>query len=96
MQEKDSQLQQREKELEDELKSAESLFSEANKRLASALKGKDYSEASIAQGLLEIANEKLSKAAENLRSCRQHRKNSGSRKHKLLDAAIVHGKKPKS
>ena len=64
-QEKKRKLKQTEKDLQKEheehqfkLKAAEVLLSEANQRLADAVKSKDFNEVTVSQGLLEIAHKK--------------------------------------
>lgn len=57
--EKEKSLLQLNKEHEQDLRSAEKLFSEANERLKSAIKKKDFDQAGIAQGLIEVASKKM-------------------------------------
>ena len=62
-QEKKRKLKQTENDLQKEhqfkLKAAEVLLSEANQRLADAVKSKDFNEVAVSQGLLETAHKKM-------------------------------------
>ena len=55
-------MQSREKEQTEELEIRTSILTEANQKLKDALKNKDYKAASIAQALIESAEEKVSNA----------------------------------
>ena len=67
---------------------ANHVFAEANKRLASAIKKKDFVELDIAQGLLEVAKTDMDKVTAAVESCREQRQDIDSKRQKMLDNYI--------
>ena len=63
---------------------ANNLFKEANDRLSSAIKKKDFKEIDIAHALLDVARTKIDKATNALETCRKQRNDIESKKSKLI------------
>ena len=64
------------------------MFAEANKRLASAIKKKDFVELDIAQGLMEVAKVDLDRVTAAVESCREQRQSIDSKRQKMLENYI--------
>ena len=64
-------MQSQEKEYTEELEIGTSILTEANQKLKNALKNKDYKAASIAQALIESAEEKVSNAKNLMSNTRE-------------------------
>lgn len=83
----ENNLQKEHKEHQFKLKAAEALLSEANQRLADAVKSKDFNEVAVSQGLLEIVHKKM-KTAQGEMETWQKRRAFLDRKHmKMIDNA---------
>lgn len=93
-QEKKRKLKRTEKDLQKEheehqfkLKAAEVLLSEANQRLADAVKSKDFNEVTVSQGLLEIAHKKMKTAQGEMETWQKRRASLDSKRMKMIDNA---------
>lgn len=82
---KEKKLVKSDEESKDNLRRAETLFSEANSRLAKSIKNKDFDEAAVAQGLLDVAKNKMEECRKSLDECADKRKALDSRKRKIID-----------
>lgn len=83
--EKEKSLLQLNKEHEQDLRSAEKLFSEANERLKSAIKKKDFDQAGIAQGLIEVASKKMKETRHLIEKNRKNKEELDAKQKKLMD-----------
>ena len=88
-------LQSREKEQTEELKIRTSILTEANQKLKDALKNKDYKAASIAQALIESAEEKVSNAKNLMSDTREKQIKLQKRKQNMVDSYFSATKKKK-
>jgi len=78
-------IDEAEKQKDSELHIAKTLYEEVNERLSQAIKDKNFNEAAIAQGLLEVAKQKLEHAVEQTKECSNKRVELDKR---LLQASI--------
>ena len=85
---KEKEVKKTEEQLKSDLEKANHVFAEANKRLASAIKKKDFVELDIAQGLLEVAKTDMDKVTAAVESCREQRQDIDSKRQKMLDNYI--------
>ena len=70
---REKELMKAEKQKDSELHIAKTLYEEANERLSQAMKDKNFNKAAIAQGLLEVAKQKLEHAVEQTKECSNNR-----------------------
>jgi hypothetical protein len=82
--EKEKEVKKNEADLQEDMHKANSLFKEANDRLASAIKKKDFKEIDIAHALLDVARSKIEKATGALEACRSQRNDIECKKSKLI------------
>lgn len=85
LKEKTKKLDDLEKTYKKDLKVAEDLLSEANEKLAKALKKKDMHAASVSQAMLETAQNKMKNANKKLSEVRTDQKNVESRKRSNIE-----------
>ena len=52
---------------------AKTLYEEANERLAQAIQNKNFNEADVAQGFLEVAKKKMENAMDQSKQCSNER-----------------------
>ena len=71
--EQEKEVKKNEAGLQEDMHAANNLFKEANDRLASAIKKKDFKEIDIAHALLDVARTKIDKATNALETCRSQR-----------------------
>ena len=90
---KEKSLTEEDKRLRNDLKASEKLFEEASTRLKKAIKNKDFDEAGVAQGLIEVATNKMNVATNKMNDTRheidKNRKNKAeldSKRKKLLES----------
>ena len=74
-----------ETEHEAELKMAEKLFYESNKRLKAAIKAKNLEQVSIVQSLLDVATQKMESARKKMEDCRKKKDSIDVKRRKLRD-----------
>jgi len=79
---------QTEKELRYGITKAKNLFEEANRRLATAIQNKDFTEMTVAQGLLEIAKNDLDKATVSMEKSKEQRSEIDHKRQKLIDSCM--------
>ena len=92
---REKKLQSREKEQTEELEIRTSILTEANQKLKDALKNKDYKAASIAQALIESAEEKVSNAKNLMSDTREKQIKLQKRKQNMVDSYFSATKKKK-
>ena len=92
---REKKLQSREKEQTEELEIRTSILTEANQKLKDALKNKDYKAASIAQALIESAEEKVSNARNLMSDTREKQIKLQKRKQNMVDSYFSATKKKK-
>ena len=80
-------LQKEHEEHQSKLKAAEALLSQANQRLADAVKSKDFNEVAVAQGLLEIGHKKMKTAQSEMEAWQKRRASPDSKRMKMIDNA---------
>lgn len=73
---------------EEELRTAERLFLEANKRLQDAIKEKNMSEMTVVQGLLDVAKVKMEAARKKLEECRKEKEVVDSKRKMVMDRIV--------
>ena len=73
MSETENELMKSEKQKDSELQTAKTLYEEANERLAQAIQNKNFNEAAVAQGLLEVAKKKMDNAMDQSKLCSNKR-----------------------
>ena len=88
-------LQSQEKEHTEELEIGTSILIEANQKLKNTLKNKDYKAASIAQALIESAEEKVSNAKNLMSDTREKQIKLQRRKQNMVDNYFSAAKKKK-
>ena len=88
-------MQSQEKEHTEELEIRTSILAEANQKLKNALKNKDYKAASIAQALIESAEEKVSNAKNLMSDTREKQIKLQNRKQNMVDNYFSAAKKKK-
>ena len=88
-------MQSQEKERTEELEIGTSILIEANQKLKNALKNKDYKAASIAQALIESAEEKVSNAKNSMSDTREKQIKLQRRKQNMVDNYFSAAKKKK-
>ena len=71
--EREKELAKSEEFKDNELQRAKTLYEEANDRLLKAIKSKNLNEATVAQGLLEVAKKKMEDVIEQSRQCSSKR-----------------------
>ena len=71
--ETEQKLMKSEKHKESELQAVKNLYDEAKDRLSEAIKNKNFNQATVAQGLLEVAEKKMEHAMEQTRMCSSKR-----------------------
>ena len=86
--EKEKEVKKNEDQLKADLAKDNHAFAEANKRLASAIKKKDFVELDIAQGLMEVAKVDLDRVTAAVESCREQRQSIDSKRQKMLENYI--------
>lgn len=69
----------------DDMRLAEKLFEEANSRLKKALKDKNLDEAGIAQGLLDVAKNKMNATRQQMEKNRKERTELGMKRSRMLE-----------
>ena len=88
LKETEKELQKQHEEHQSKLKAAEALFSEANQRLADAVKSKDFkNKVVVAQGLLEIAHKEMKTAQSEMEDWQKRRASLDSKRLKMIDNA---------
>ena len=92
---REKKLQSQEKEHTEELEIGTSILTEANQKLKNALKNKDYKAASIAQALIESAEEKVSNAKNLMSDTREKQIKLQRRKQNMVDNDFSAAKKKK-
>ena len=70
---------------EEELRKAESLYSEASSRLQNAIKEKDMNEISVVQGLMNVASKKMESARRKLEDCRKDQVAIGTKRKRVVE-----------
>ena len=70
---------------EEELRKAESLYSEASSRLLNAIKEKDMNEMSVVQGLMDLASKKMESARRKLEDCRKDQVAIGTKRKRVVE-----------
>ena len=88
-------MQSQEKEHTEELEIGTSILTEANQKLKNALKNKDYKAASIAQALIESAEEKVLNAKNLMFNPREIQIRLQRRKQNMVDNYFSAAKKKK-
>ena len=88
-------LQSQEKERTEEVEIGTSILIEANQKLKNVLKNKDYKAASIAQALIESAEEKVSNAKNLMSDTREKQIKLQRRKQNMVDNYFSAAKKKK-
>lgn len=87
---REKELTKAEKRKDSELHIAKTLYEEANERLSQAIKDRNFNEAAIAQGLLEVAKQKLEHAVEQTKECSNKRVELDKNKKRLLEDYSKH------
>ena len=88
LEETEKELQKQHEENQSKLKAAEALFSEANQRLAEAVKSKDFkNKVVVAQGLLEIAHKEMKMAQSEMEDWQKRRASVDIKRLKMIDNA---------
>ena len=77
-----TEIDKSEKHKERELQAAKILYDEAKDRLSEAIKNKNFNQAPVAQGLLEVAEKKMEHAMEQTRMCSSKRTQLDTNKKK--------------
>ena len=88
-------MQSQEKEHTEELEVGTSILTKANQKLKNALKNKDYKAASIAQALIESAEEKVLNAKNLMFNPREIQIRLQKRKQNMVDNYFSAAKKKK-
>ena len=88
-------MQSQEKERTEEVEIGTSILIEANQKLKNVLKNKDYKAASIAQALIESAEEKVSNAKNLMSDTREKQIKLQRRKQNMVDNYFSAAKKKK-
>ena len=83
----ENDLQKEHEEHQFKLKAAEVLLSEANQRLANAVKSKDFHEVGVSQGVLEIAHKKMKTAQGEMETWQKRRASLDRKRMKMIDNA---------
>ena len=91
--EREKELAKSEEFKDNELQRAKTLYEEANDRLLKAIKSKNLNEATVAQGLLEVAKKKMEDVIEQSRQCSSKRSQLDKNKKRLLEGYSKHLKK---
>lgn len=86
-------LAEEDKKLGNDLKASEKLFEEANTRLKKAIKDKNFDEAGVAQGLIEVAKNKMNDIRHEMDKNRKNKAELDSKRKKLLENVSVTLKK---
>ena len=94
--ETEQKLMKSEKHKESELQAVKILYDEAKDRLSEAIKNKNFNQAPVAQGLLEVAEKKMEHAMEQTRMCSSKRTQLDTNKKRLLEDYSKHGSAKKS
>ena len=92
---REKKLQSQEKEHTEELEIGTSILTEANQKLKNTLKNKDYKAASIAQALIESAEEKVLNAKNLMFNPREIQIRLQKRKQNMVDNYFSAAKKKK-
>ena len=90
MSETENDLMKSEKQKDSELQTAKTLYEEANERLAQAIQNKNFNEAAVAQGLLEVAKKKMENAMDQSKLCSNKRTELDKSKKRLLEGYSKH------
>ena len=80
--ETEQKLMKSEKHKESELQAVQILYDEAKDRLSEAIKNKNFNQATVAQGLLEVAEKKMEHVMEQTRMCSSKRTQLDTNKKK--------------
>lgn len=75
---------------DNELQRAKTFYEEANDQLLKAIKSKNLNEATVAQGLLEVAKTKMEDVIEQSRQCSSKRSQLDKNKKRLLEGYSKH------
>lgn len=92
---KEREVKKNEAELKTDMERANQIFEEANARLASAIKSKDFKEMNIAQGLLDVAKSNLGKITAAMNKCMEGRDDIGKKRMRMIDSFIKKSDKNK-
>ena len=90
MSDREKELTKAEKQKDSELHIAKTLYEEANEQLSQAIKDENFNEAAIAQGLLEVAKQKLEHSVEQTEDCSNKRVELDKNKKRLLEDYSKH------
>ena len=93
LQDKERTFADEDKTLANDLKASEKLFEEANTRLKKAIKDKNFDEAGIAQGLIEVAKNKMNGIRHEMDKNRKNKAELDSKRKKLLENVSLSLKK---
>ena len=74
-----------EKELSEELKTAEKLYTEANERLSKSVKNKNFEDTSVALALYQAAQKRTQDSNERVKKCLKRRDEISSKRRKVMD-----------
>ena len=85
LKEKEKAMIKLDKQLGQDLQSAEKLFGEANERLKKAIKKKDFDEAGIAQGLIDVASKKMKETREQMKKNRKSKGELAAKQKRLIE-----------
>ena len=88
--ETEKELMKSEKEKDSELQTAKTLYKEAYERLVQAIQNKNFNEAVVAQGLLEVAKKKMENAMDQSKLCSNKRTELDKSKKRLLEGYSKH------
>ena len=83
---KEKSLTEEDKRLRNDLKASEKLFEEASTRLKKAIQNKDFDEAGVAQGLIEVATNKMNDTRHEMAKNRKNKAELDSKRKKLLES----------
>ena len=73
------------KQTETELSITEKLFSEVNDRLSKSIRNRDFEEAGVAQGLVDVAKERMRLVSLKREKCNRERLNIDAKRRRILD-----------
>lgn len=85
LKEKEKAMIKLDKQLGQDLQSAEKLFGEANERLKKEIKKKDFDEAGIAQGLIDVASKKMKETREQMKKNRKSKEELAAKQKRLIE-----------
>ena len=88
--ETEKELMKSEKQKDSELQIAKTLYEEARESLMQAIKKKNFREAAIAQGLLEVAKKKMENAMDQSKQCSKKRTELGKNETRRLKGYSKH------